>query len=303
MSADTSIDTGTQTLLPPEIARRLQGLQLGSRSRRAGRLRGDRRSTKRGTSVEFADYRNYTPGDDPRRVDWNLYARTDKLFLKLYEEEEDRAVHLLLDASASMGFGAPAKLETAQRLAAALGYVALQELDRLHVAVLTADGLETLRPLRGTVGTPALLGFLSGLHGGGSASLSRSLREYAGRGRAAGLLILVSDLLDPEGVRAGLRALGARGHEIVVLHTLSREELEPTLLGDLDLVDVESREKQAITLDAAALDAYSRRLASWLEEIRRECAAVGATHTLVRAEDPVEDVLFGQLRRARVLVS
>jgi uncharacterized protein (DUF58 family) len=290
-------------LLPPEIARKLQGLQLGSRARRAGKLRGDRRSTKRGTSVEFADYRNYAPGDDPRRVDWNLYARTDKLFLKLYEEEEDRAVHLLLDASASMGFGQPAKLETAQRLAAALGYVALQELDRLHVTALGADGLETLRPLRGTAGTPALLGFLASQQSGGSTPLSRSLREYAARGRAAGLLILVSDLLDPEGVRGGLRALGARGHEIVVLHTLSREELEPSLLGDLELVDAESREKQAITLDAAALDAYARRLDAWLEEVRRECAAVGATHTLVRAEDPVEDVLFGQLRRARVLVS
>ncbi|CAA9282073.1 MAG: hypothetical protein AVDCRST_MAG93-3261, partial [uncultured Chloroflexia bacterium] len=110
----TTSETFTASdLLPPEIVRKLQALELGSRFRRAGKLRGDRRSTKRGSSVEFADYRNYTPGDDLRRVDWNLYARTDKLFLKLYEEEEDRAVHLLVDTSASMGFGDPSKLETA----------------------------------------------------------------------------------------------------------------------------------------------------------------------------------------------
>ena len=240
---------------------------------------------------------------DLRRVDWNLYARTDRLFLKVYEEEEDRAVHLLVDTSASMGFGGPSKLEVAQRLAAALGYVALHELDRLHVGELGGGGLGALRPLRGTGGTGTLLGFLGGLQAGGQGSLSRSLSEYAGRGGAAGLLILVSDLLDPQGVRAGLRSLGARGHEIIVLHVLTREELEPSLIGDLELVDAESRDRQPITLDRAALEAYDRRLQGWLGEIKRDCSSVGATYALVRAEDPVEETLFGQLRQAQVLVS
>ncbi len=293
----------TAELLPPELARRLQGLELGSRFRRAGKLRGDRRSTKRGSSVEFADYRTYAPGDDLRRVDWNLYARTDKLFLKVYEEEEDRAVHLLVDTSASMAFGSPSKLETAQCLAAGLGYVALHELDRLHVAELGGGGIGSLRPLRGTGGATTMLGFLSGLQAGGQSALNRSLSEYAGRGTGAGLLILISDLLDPDGIRHGLRALGARGHEISVLHVLTREELSPTLIGDLELVDSESCDRQPMTLDANVLAAYERRLEEWLGELKRDCGAVNATYCFIEAETPTEQTLFGQLRQAQVLVS
>ncbi len=300
----TASETATGgSLLSPEIVRKLEALELGGRFRRAGKLRGDRRSTKRGSSVEFADYRNYSPGDDLRRVDWNLYARTDKLFLKLYEEEEDRAVHLLLDTSASMGFGDPQKLETARRLAAALGYVALHELDRLHVTELGGGGLGSLRPLRGTGGAPTMLGYLGGLRPNGEAVFNRSLREYASRGGAAGLLLLISDLMDPNGIRAGLRALGGRGHEITVLHVLAAEELEPALIGDLELVDAETRTRQAVTVDAPALEAYERRLQSWLAEVRRDCASINATYCLVRAEEPLEDVLFSRLRQAKVLVS
>lgn len=295
--------TAEVQLLTPDVVRALQGLNLGSRARRAGRLRGDRRSTKRGSSVEFADYRNYSPGDDLRRLDWNLYARTDKLFLKLYEEEEDRAVHLLVDSTASMGFGSPSKHQMAARLAAALGYVALHEMDRLQVARLMEGGPEVLRPLRGTGAAPLMLDFLGAASGTGQGALDRSLSEYARRSGMAGILVILSDLLDPRGIRGGLRALGARGHEIVVLHVLSREELEPTLVGDLELVDVESRDRRPITLDRVALEAYERRLDAWLTELRRECSAVGASYNLVVAETPLEDVLFGQLRKAGVLVS
>lgn len=293
----------TTDLLPPELVRKLQALNLGSRSRRAGKLRGDRRSTKRGSSVEFADYRNYVPGDDLRRLDWNLYARTNRLFLKIYEEEEDRAVHLLVDATASMGFGSPSKHEVAQRLAAALGYVALHELDRLHLTQLAEDNLNSLRPLRGAGSTATMLGFLGGMALGGQGNLNRSLSEYAGRTAAPGILVLLSDLLDPDGIRHGLRALGGRGHEIIVLHILSHEELTPSLEGDLELVDAESADRRPITLDRSALEAYDRRLNAWLNELRHECSAVGATYSLIRAENPVEDVLFGQLRRVGVLVS
>ncbi len=298
----TEMTTDVQ-LLTPEVVRALQGLNLGSRVRRAGKLRGDRRSTKRGSSVEFADYRTYSPGDDLRRVDWNLYARTDKLFLKLYEEEEDRAVHLLVDSTASMRFGTPSKYQMAVRLAAALGYVALHEMDRLQVARLIETGPELLRPLRGTGAAPLMLDFLGVPPTTGQGALDRALSEYARRSGMGGILIILSDLLEPRGIRGGLRALGARGHEIVVLHVLSREELEPTLVGDLELVDVESRDRQPITLDQAALEAYERRLDAWLTELRRECSAVGASYNLVTAETPLEDVLFGQLRKAGVLGS
>lgn len=289
-------------LLSPETVRKLQALNLNSRLRRPGQLRGDRRSTKRGTSVEFADYRTYAPGDDLRRVDWNLYARTDRLFLKIYEEEEDRAVHLLVDTSASMGFGDPAKLETAQRLAAALGYVALHELDRLQVVEIRAGGPHAHRPLRGATTSAQMLRYLAGTHAGGRSTLNRALREYAGRSASAGLLILISDLLDPDGITGGLRALAGRGHEITVLHVLTDDELEPAFAGDLELVDSETGDRQGMTLDRAAVEAYDRRLQLWLNEIKAACTSVHASYNLVRTSQPVDEVLFGQLRNAQVLV-
>ncbi len=288
-------------LLPPPLARKLETLELGSRLRRPGQLRGDRRSTKRGSSVEFADYRTYAPGDDLRRVDWNLYARTDRLFLKVYEEEEDRAVHLLVDTSASMGFGSPTKLTTAVRLAATLGYVALNGLDRLQLIEIGSKNRP--RPWRGTGAVPAMLGYLSGLAPGGENALSRTLKEYAGSTKQVGLLILISDLLDPAGVGEGLRALGARGHEISVIQVLSPEELQPELSGDLELLDSESGQRQSVTLDGPTLDAYQRRLDEWLAEIRQTCAGVGASYNLVRSDATVENELFGALRASKVLVS
>lgn len=289
-------------LLPTETAKKLQALNLGSRLRRPGQRRGNRKSTKRGSSVEFADYRTYAPGDDLRRVDWNLYARTDRLFLKVYEEEEDRAVHLLVDTSASMGFGGPSKLELAQRLAAGLGYVALHELDRLHVVELGADRATSFRPLRGTPATPSLLELLSSLRSDGPSALNRSLSEYAGRGSGSGLLILVSDLLDPEGVTGGLRALAGRGHEITVLHVLSSDELTPSYSGDLELRDSETDERQGMTLDRMAVRAYERRLHLWLAEVKRACSSVGAAYSLIDSATPADDVLFGELRKLKVLV-
>lgn len=302
MTESLHVRTTDTTLLPPEIARKLAALELNSRLRRPGQLRGDRRSTKRGTSVEFADYRDYAPGDDLRRVDWNLYGRTDRVYVKLYEEEEDRAVHILVDTSASMGFGEPSKLETALKLAAGLGYVALHELDRLQVVELGGKGVHSFRGLRSTPASSTLLSYLSGLRADGRAPLSRALTEYAGRTRSAGIVILISDLLDPDGVLTGLRALGARGHELTVLHVLTEEELNPSLAGDLELVDSETGERQGMTLDRAALEAYERRLNAWLGEVKRACTSTAASYNLVRAEDAVEETFFGQLRRAGVLV-
>lgn len=265
-------------------------------------MRGDRRSTKRGSSVEFADYRNYAPGDDLRRVDWNLYARTDRLFLKIYEEEEDLQVHLLVDTSASMGFGSPSKLAVARRLAAALGYVALNELDRLLLGSVGVGGVATSRPLRGSVSNPAMLGFLEGLKAEGQVSLSRSLDEYARARRTAGLVFVITDLFDPAGVESGLRSLAARGHEIVLLHLLSPEELEPPISGDLELVDSESGERSSLTVDQAAVEAYRRRLSAWLSDVRQICNRLGASYALVNSGRPVEELLFGDLRNGKVLV-
>ncbi|MEJ7653955.1 MAG: DUF58 domain-containing protein [Chloroflexia bacterium] len=289
-------------MLPPELVRRLRALNLASRTRRPGQRKGDRRSPKRGSSVEFADNRSYSPGDDLRRVDWNLYARTDKLFIKVYDEEEDRAVYLLIDSGASMGFGEPSKLLLAQRITAALGYVALHEMDRVYVSQIGGGPLRWSRPLRGGPSVPRLLEFLGGLTPNGGSSVRRALEEQAGRFTSPGLVILVSDLMDPSGLLPGLRALAGRGHELTVLHVLAPEELDPGYVGDLELVDSETGSKQSVTIDRAAVEAYDHRLNAWLEEVRRDCLAVDAAYIQTSSDTPVEELLLGELRKRKVLV-
>ncbi len=300
--ANSSALPAPPDLLSPDVARRLRSLELGSVRRRPGQLRGDRRSTKRGTSIEFADYRNYAPGDDLRRVDWNLYARTDRMFTKLYEEEEDMSVRILVDASDSMAFGAPSKLDVARRLAAALGYVALAELDRLRPAVIGPSGVTEHRPLRGQAAVGELLEFLASIRPAGSAALGESLSRYAWSGRGRGLVVLISDLYDPGDVVRPLRQLCGRGGEAVVLHVLSPEELEPDLAGDVELVDSETADRSPLTADGPVLEAYRSRLDEWLSGLASSLRRSAMGYVLVRSDEPLEEVLFRDLRRARVLV-
>ena len=215
-------------ILDEAFLRKLGRLSLVARRVRAGQVAGERRSTKRGTSVEFADYRDYTRGDDLRRVDWNIYARLDRLFVKLFEEEEDLAVHVLLDGSGSMDWGAGEQgsggagerrrggdRETerqgdkgrdenkwlyARRLAAALGYVALVSGDRLTVAAIKSpiSNLQSqFGPVRGRGHILRLFEWLEGLDAEGTTDLNAGLRAYAISGGRAGLVVLISDLFSP----------------------------------------------------------------------------------------------------------
>lgn len=298
------METATQphTLLPADLTARLRRLRLAARTRRAGTTHGDRRSTKRGSSLEFADYRSYAPGDDPRRVDWNQYARTERLFTKVYEEEEDLRVHLLLDASRSMGFGFPSKLRASAALAAALGYVALNEMDHLYAAALRGKSAEGMRALRATRSTTALASWLSLQVPGGETELNAALQAYAGRNHQAGLAVILSDLLDPHGAETGLLALRSRGYDVVVIHMLCRDDVEPIVEGELELVDSETGATFSVSADAAVLEAYRRRAKRWLEEQRRMCRSLGIPYVAASSEEPVEDLLFRRLRALKVLV-
>src|SRR5437868_2462447 len=230
-----------QTLLDGAFARRLERLQLVSRKRLVGQGQGDRRSRRKGSSLEFADYRHYVEGDDPARVDWNIYSRTDTLFVRLYEEEEVLNVHLLVDASRSMDWGDPSKLRYARRVAAALGYVALNASNRLHVWPLNASAA-AYGPAWGRVRAGAMLTFVEDFRPSQTSTpvvfgaapnppdLEQSLATFTSR--AGGLVMLVSDLLSPTWEKA-LSRLAARSGEVVVLHTLSPQELRPTLGGDV----------------------------------------------------------------------
>jgi uncharacterized protein (DUF58 family) len=287
--------------------RKLEQIMLVATRVRSGAIKGDRRSNKRGTSIEFADYRNYTPGDDLRRLDWNIYARLDRPLTKLYEDEEDLAVHLLIDASASMGGtdlpDLPAdwrKFTFARRVLAGLAYVSLVSNDRLMAAALGGRGGQ-FGPSRGRASGPRLLQYVNGLKAEGANDLNAGLREYAVRLGRPGLLVLISDLFAPNGFMDGLGALQAKGCEVVVLHTLAPDEIEPALTGDLRLMDIETGAPQEVSIDPGLRELYMRRVTEWRDGIRAECRKRGVHYQFADTSTPWERVILTDLRRIGVV--
>src|SRR5205807_4721901 len=253
-------DTQTETLLEPQFLARLEQLELVSRKIFLGRMKGERRSKRKGQSVEFADYRNYVVGDDLRFLDWNLYARLDRLFLRLFMEEEDLHFYVLLDNSLSMDFGAPTKLHYAKQVAAALGFIGLVNLDRVVVEAFNDRLTQSMPAARGRRSLWRLMDFLNKLEPAGPSDLKRALRTFSLKCSGKGVVILISDFMDKGGYEEALRYLVARQLDIYVLHVLSQEEIEPAVVGDLKLVDIEDDDVAEITVSAALLSRYKKNL-------------------------------------------
>lgn len=288
-----------RALLDERFLRRLDRLLLVSRRLRAGQMQGERRSPKRGQSVEFADYRQYSRGDDFRLVDWNVYARLETLFLKLFVEEEDLTVHLLVDRSLSMDWGRPNKLEVARRLAAAVGYVALAGLDRVTVGTIGGSATH-FPPRRGKQQAHALFDFLASITAEGTTDLGERLTRYARTQRRPGPLLLISDLFDPTW-EAGVRALLSGGFDLTVLHLLAPDELEPPLHGDLLLRDIEGGGTLEVTVDGTLLARYQENLTAWRGELRQWLGARGVPYVPIPSDLPVEEIVLSLLRRSQVL--
>jgi uncharacterized protein (DUF58 family) len=295
-----------ERIFDEKTLRKLDRLSIIANKVRAGAIRGERRSTRRGTSIEFADYRNYTRGDDLRRVDWNIYARLQRPFIKLLEDEEDLAVHLVIDASASMDWprsGDPNlhKFLYAQRVLAGLAYIALGGGDRVTVTALRGGGQQRWGPLRGRAHTLNLLVWLEKLYTRGQVNLNQALQDYARRTARAGVCVVLSDLLSPEGHEDGLRALQGRGYEVTLIQVLSPDEVDPEIVGDLKLVDVETGIPQDVTIDAAIKDLYIQRLQAWQGAISAYCVRRGIHFLAAETGTPWEHLILSELRRARVV--
>ena len=289
------------TVFDEAFLRQLERLLLLMRSPVRGGLKGGRRSVKRGQSVEFADYRDYSLGDDLRQLDWNVYARLERLFVKLFVEEEDVTITFLVDASASMAAGRPSKLLFAKRAAAALGYIGLASEDRVAVSVLGGRAARRQSSLRGSGRVFRLLADLSGVDAApGSTDLVTAARHAAAQLHGRGVLVLISDLLDPAADRV-IRELAATGSELIVLHVLSPDELDPQLDGDVRLVDAETGEAVDVTVDVATVDAYRSRLAAWQQGFADLAARRRATYVQVPSDAAIADLVFAELRRRRVV--
>ncbi len=287
-------------LLSPQFLRKLEQATLASRRVLKGRTKGDRRSVRRGSSVEFADYRSYAPGDDLRYLDWNAYARLQRLFLKLFMEEEDLHVYMLLDTSRSMSFGEPTKFQWGRQAAAALSYVALGSGDRVQLFAHAQGRGETSRMFRGRGQASDLFSWVEGLSSDGGTSLSQAVRGLEVMAPSPGLTFLISDLLTPDWEESLSRLAAGRG-DCCVLHLLDREEFEPTARGDLKLVDAETEETREITMRPSVLRQYREKRDAFLNAVRTACGRYGFSYLFSTTDVPVEDVILKSLRRLQVI--
>ena len=283
-------------LFDAEFLRKLERLEIVARKIFRGQLRGEHTTPRRGRGLEFADFRLYHPGDDLRYVDWNLSSRLDRLFVKLFASEEDLTLHLLLDASASMGFGAPAKFDYGRRLVAALAYIGLHNLDRVGVATFAAGLGASFPPLKARNRMAGLLSFLLAQRAAGATDLAAAMRALTARTRGPGLSVVVSDLLGVSGVESGLDALRYRGHDVVVVQLLAEEEIEPPLDGALTLVDAEDGARLRVTVDAELRALYRERLDRRLDAIEAYCRRAGLEYLRASTAIPFEDLVLRYLR-------
>ena len=292
-------------LLTPELLRRLEQFQLLAARRSKSSARGERRSRARGQSVEFADYRNYVAGDDLRYLDWNLFGRLERLFLKLYEEERELPVRIFLDASESMSFGEPRKFDFARQVAAAIGYVALCGFDRVSVTAFPENDDEAaargaLRAVRGRKSALQFFQNLARVSAGGPANFNEALRRGALAARQTGLAVVLSDFLDPAGYETGLGALVGRGFQVNAVQILAPDELTPSTYGDLRLVDAETGAQQEVTFGRYRLKAYQKTVANYCQRLREYCVARGIQFFQVSSATNLEALLLKQLRQAEV---
>jgi uncharacterized protein (DUF58 family) len=294
-----------QPLFEPGFVRVLESLTLAGRRTPAGRAAGQWRSRASGSSVEFSDYRTYTPGDEFRRIDWNAYARLERLFVRLYRAEEDLSLAVVLDASASMAWGKPPKGRLAAQLAGALAFIALQSGDRVEVVACRDAGVvQRLPGMRGEAAVLAAWRLLERLEFGGATDLNSALATTARLLRGGGLTVFVSDLLSPTGYQQGIDALLGRRQDVLLVHLLAPDEARPPadLLGEWRLLDSESMAPLQASITPGVLRAYRRLLETFQREAADYCRRRGVTYLPLRSDVNLQDVLVRTFRTAGILV-
>jgi len=289
--------TGAGLVFDDDFLRKLEQLELLARKIFRGLLRGEHTTSHRGRGLEFSDFRHYRPGDDFRHVDWNIYSRLDQLFLKLHSSEDDVTLHLILDTSASMGFGEPSKFDQARRLAAALAYIALHNLDRVGVSSFSEGLGSVLPPIKTRNHMARLLTFLRELPCAGPTRFDAAMRAFAMRTRNPGLVILISDLLGGDEIQDGVEALRYGGHDVVVIQLLAESEIDPPLDGALRIVDAETGDELDVTVDEPLRRLYQRRLERYLQEVERFCRQRSVEYLRASTLIAFEDVVLKYLRQ------
>ncbi len=300
LATNVSPSVPSSPLLTPEMMSKLERMELVSRKIFRGRMKGERRSKRKGQSVEFADFRNYVAGDDLRFIDWNLFARMDRLYLKLFLEEEDLHFYAIIDDSLSMDFGDPTKFFVAKQIAASLAYIGLCRGDRVSVSSLSTSSYPLV--IRGKSSSHRLIGHLEGMNASSTAAtMEESIKKFCIKNTGKGIVVVISDLMSKTGYETAMRMLVAREMDIFVIHVLSPEELSPTLQGDLKLIDCEDNDRREVSVSASLLARYQQTLSAFIEQARSFCNKRSITYVSTRSNDAV-DLLVNEYLRTRGLV-
>lgn len=293
-------DAGTE-LFDEAFQRRLEWLAVASRRVFAGRLRAERRTRKSGAGLEFADHREYARGDDLRTLDWSVYARTGRALVKLFEEEEDLAVYVLLDCSGSMAHGRPSKFDHARRLAAAMAYVGLANLDRVALIAWSTRVARRMPPARGRNRIFKVFEFLRAAEPAGGTALADAARTFAAENKRRGVAVVVSDLYDPAGFERGINAIRYQRFEPMVIHVTDAREADLAARGDVSLVDEETGEARDVTVTPELLARYRAAHAAWREEVEAFCKSRRIPYVAADVTGAFEDQVLHLLRRVGML--
>ena len=290
----------TTLKLAPAFLHQLGRLALTSQRRLATLGQGDRRSPLRGNSLQVVDFRPYAPGDDVRQVDWNFYGRSGELFVRLYEDEQILAVHLLIDVSRSMDWGDPNKRDVALQLAGALAYVALNSYDRVHVGFLGERVVGQAGPFWGRQQAAAAFAALGAAPSSDHTDIAASITDYLTRLHRPGLVIFLSDLLSPTS-EEGIRRLSAGNHEVSVIHLLAPQEIDPEPAEDIRLIDRETNQFIEVHLDGATLAQYQQRLTEWSSGLARLCRQRNVRYLRLGSADDLERTMIRAMRAQGIL--
>ena len=280
-----------------DFLRKLEFLTLVARKFSRGQTKGEHSTQRRGTSLEFFDYRSYELGDDFRLIDWNIYNRLGRLFIKLFRAEEDLVIHLLIDSSESMRYGNPAKIDYARRVGAALGFIGITNLDRVGVTAFSGQLGRTLAPHRGKNHLFSLFDYFSSLETGGQTSLNSSLVSYSLKAKRPGLAVIISDLLDSAGFETGIKALLYQKFDVVLIQILDPDEINPPVDGDLKLTDMETGREEKVSVDKNIQKLYHDKVESYFKEMQKFSVKNKIEYLWTDTNLPFEDLILKYLRQ------